>query len=307
MPDTEAFQTYRPLLFSIAYRMLGSASEAEDVIQDAYIRYATAPPAPIRSLKAYLSTIVSRLCLDRLKAAQNVREQYLGPWLPEPVMTGESAAEMLQTVEQRESITLAFLVLLESLTPQERAVFLLREVFEYEYEEIASMLDISTANCRQLFRRAKGHIVEHRPRFTPSPDRQRQMVEGFLVAAQQGDLQALTSLLSQDVVLRSDGGGKVPAATRPVAGRDAVVRLSVGLMHKAAQLLAAQPAAGELALTIEQVNGGPAMLIWIGAALDTLLTFTIAREQIVGIQLVRNPDKLAYIQRQLQARRLEPT
>lgn len=301
MSDAEAFQSYRPLLFSIAYRMLGSASEAEDVVQDAYLRYATAPSASIRSLKSYLSTIVSRLCLDRLKAARTAREQYIGPWLPEPVMTQENDAEMMQGVERRESITLAFLVLLESLTPQERAVFLLREVFEYEYPEIAGMLDMSQANCRQLFRRAKEHIAEHRPRFTASPDRQRELVDSFMAAVQQGDVQALTGLLTQDVRVRTDGGGKTPAAQRPVAGRDPVVRMLAGLMRKVQILLKDQPELGELRFTSEQVNGGPAMLIWIGAMLDSVTTFAFEGERIVDIQTVRNPDKLAYIRRQLDA------
>src|SRR5262249_18443918 len=149
--DAETFQSYRPLLFSIAYRMLSSASEADDVLQDAYLRFAATPREPIRSVKAYLSTIVTRLCLDRLKAARSVREQYLGPWLPEPILTVEGGLDMQRAAERHESITLAFLVLLEALTPQERAVFLLREVFEYEYSEIAEMLGLSAGNCRQLF------------------------------------------------------------------------------------------------------------------------------------------------------------
>ena len=161
MTDTEAFQSYRPLLFSIAYRMLGSASEADDVLQDAYLRFAGAQSSGeeprVRSLKAYLSTIVTRLCLDRLKAARSVREQYLGPWLPEPVLTQEDDPQ--RDAELHESITMAFLVLREALTPQERAVFLLREVFEYEYAEIAEMLGVSPANCRQLFHRAKERVA----------------------------------------------------------------------------------------------------------------------------------------------------
>ena len=159
---SEDFQSYRPLLFSIAYRMTGSASEAEDIVQDSYLRYHAAAPSEIRSLKSYLSTIVTRLALDHLKSARIQREQYIGPWLPEPILTGDSALAALQNVEQRESITTAFLVLLETLSPHERAVFLLREVFEYEHAEIAEILGLSAANCRQLFHRAQAHLAARR-------------------------------------------------------------------------------------------------------------------------------------------------
>jgi len=297
MTDAEMFQSYRPLLFSIAYRMLGSASEADDVLQDAYLRYASAPAQPIRSPKAYLSTIVTRLCLDRLKSARAEREQYLGPWLPEPVLTVDDA-DMQRAVERRESITLAFLVLLESLTPQERAVFLLRAVFEYEYDEIAGILGISAANCRQLFHRAKAHIAERRPRFRPAPERQRQLVERFLDAAQRGDVQGLTGMLAQDVTFTADGGGKVQAARQPVRGRDTVAKLLLGLARKAPQTVGLPAEA--LQLSVAEVNGEPAVLFWAGARLDTVFVYSIEADAIAGIRAVRNPDKLAYIQRQLQ-------
>lgn len=164
-PDTAAFEAHRGLLFSIAYRMLGSASEAEDVVQDAYLRYAASAPPDVRSLRAWLGTVVTRLCLDRLKSAHAQREHYVGPWLPEPVVHVDREPSLARAVEQRESTTLAFLVLLESLTPQERAVFVLREAFDYEYDEIGEMLELSPANCRQLFHRAKVRLRENRPRF----------------------------------------------------------------------------------------------------------------------------------------------
>src|SRR2546425_4561383 len=166
--STEAFEIYRPLFFSIAYRMLGSASEADDMLQEAYLRYRTTPAAEIRSLKSYLTTIVTHLCLDYLKSARVQREQYIGPWLPEPVLTTEADDMPFETATQHESISLAFLVLLEALTPPERAVFLLHEVFEYDYQEIAQMLGKSPANCRQLFHRAKQYLAEHRHRFDAS-------------------------------------------------------------------------------------------------------------------------------------------
>jgi RNA polymerase sigma-70 factor (ECF subfamily) len=304
MTDTEAFQAYRPLLFSIAYRMLGSASEADDVLQDAYLRYAgaqsrgEAPPSQVRSLKAYLSTIVTRLCLDRLKAARTVREQYLGPWLPEPVLTQDDDPQ--GDVERHESITLAFLVLLEALTPQERAVFLLREVFEYEYDEIAEMLGLSAANCRQLFHRARQHVAEGRPRFRPAPERQRQLVERFLAATQRGDMQGLTSMLAHDVTFTADGGGKVPSARQPVHGRDAVARLLIGLVRSVERAL--QIAFADLRFDLAEVNGEPAMLLWVQDRLETIFVYSLVDDQVTAILALRNPDKLAYRLGQLRAR-----
>jgi RNA polymerase sigma-70 factor (ECF subfamily) len=304
MTDAESFQSYRPLLFSIAYRMLGSASEADDVLQDAYLRYAgaqsrgEAPPTQVRSLKAYLSTIVTRLCLDRLKTARAVREQYLGPWLPEPVLALDEDPH--GDAERHESITLAFLVLLEALTPQERAVFLLREVFEYEYAEIAEMLGLSAANCRQLFHRAKQRVAEGRPRFRPAPERQRQLVERFLAATQRGDMQALTSMLAHDATFTADGGGKVPSARQPVYGRDAVAKMVIGLARSAERAL--HMAFADLRFDITEVNGEPALLLWVREHLETVFVYSIVDDQVTAIRALRNPEKLAFILGQLRAR-----
>src|SRR2546428_43888 len=185
----ESFETYRTYLFSIAYRMLGSAMDAEDIVQETYLRYQAAKPETIHSLKAYLTTILTRLCMDQLQLARRKREQYVGPWLPEPILTEETpdAANPEKRVETQESISLAFLVLLEQLQPFERAVFLLREVFAYEFAEIAAMLGKSEAACRRSFSRAKQHLSEHRPRFPASPQTHRQMLTGFFQAAQGGD------------------------------------------------------------------------------------------------------------------------
>ncbi len=302
MTDAETFQTYRPLLFSIAYRMLGSASEADDVLQDAYLRYAGAQSRgeepQVRSLKAYLSTIVTRLCLDRLKAARFVREQYLGPWLPEPVLTQEDDPQ--RDAELHESITMAFLVLLEALTPQERAVFLLREVFEYEYAEIAEVLGLSPANCRQLFHRAKERVAEGRPRFRPAPERQRQLVERFLAATQRGDMQALTSMLAQDAVFTADGGGKVPAVRRPVHGREAVAKVVIGLARNVERAL--HTTFANLRFESAEVNGETALLLWVDEYLDTVFVYSVVDDQVAVIRALRNPEKLAYIQSQLRSR-----
>src|SRR5437879_9641932 len=223
----ESFETYRTYLFSIAYRMLGSAMDAEDMVQETYLRYQTTPKDPIRSLKAYLTTILTRLCMDQLQLARRKRELYVGPWLPEPILTTETpeAADPEKRVETQESISLAFLVLLEQLQPFERAVFLLREVFGYDFAEIATMLDKSEAACRRSFSRAKLHLRAHRPRFPASPETHRQMLTGFLQAAQGGDMIPLMDLLAENVTLWADAGGKIKqAALRPIVGRDAVAR-----------------------------------------------------------------------------------
>src|SRR3989454_11788894 len=191
----ESFETDRPYLFSIAYRILGSAMDAEDMVQETYLRSQSPPKDDIRSLKAYLTTILTRLCLDQLQLARRKREQYGGPWLPEPILTTETAetGDPEKRVDMQESISLAFLVLLEHLQPFERAVFLLREVFEYEFAEIAAMLEKSEAACRRSFSRAKKHLVDRRPRFLPAPETHRQLLTSFLVAVQSGEMTTLTN------------------------------------------------------------------------------------------------------------------
>src|SRR5690606_29198030 len=219
----DPFEEYRSLLFAIAYRMLGSAMEAEDIVQEAYLRYRDTPPESIRSLKSFLTTIVHHLCLDHLKSAQVRRENYVGPWLPEPIITDDNASlrSPLHQITSRESISMAFLVLLESLSPLERAVFLLREVFDYEYAEIAQITGRSESACRQLFSRAKKHIRDNRPRFPASPEDHEKMVVRFMDACVAGDIDGLMSLLAEDVTAWTDGGGKVTGAARyPIQGRD---------------------------------------------------------------------------------------
>jgi RNA polymerase sigma-70 factor (TIGR02957 family) len=300
--DPAAFEAHRSLLFSIAYRMLGSASEAEDVVQDAFLRYAAGAPEDIRSLRAWLGTVVTRLCLDRLKSAQARREQYVGPWLPEPVVHADREPSLARAVEQRESTTLAFLVLLESLTPQERAVFVLREAFDYEYAEIAEMLDMTPANCRQLFHRARARLREQRPRFHASRTHHRQLVESFALAMQSGDAAQLQRLLARDVVFTSDGGGKASAALHPLLGRDAVTRMVLGLWKIARQRNETAPPDARYDMTIERINGLTAIAAWQGSNLETLFTFVETKaDGIVAIDVVRNPDKLAHVKRELRA------
>jgi len=285
----EVFETYRPLLFSIAYRMLGSASDAEDMVQETYLRYRTTRQAEIRSLKSFLMTVVTRLCLDELKSAHVRREQYLGPWLPEPVLTED--AETL--VEQRESLSLAFLTLLEELTPAERAVFVLHTAFDYPFDEIGQMLEKSATACRQLFHRAQERLAAHQRRFEPPPNEQQELVGRFLRATQSADVQGLTGLLVRDVVVWADGGGKVSAARRPVSGQEKVIRFVQGLLRKAL---------ADLTVSVETINGGSALLFWTGGTLFMVGGFGIADGQIHGIYALLNPDKLAYLQRQLRKR-----
>lgn len=302
-PDVRLFEAHRALLFSLAYRMLGSATEAEDVVQDAWLRYASAPPpVMLRSARAWLGTIVTRLCLDRLKAARTTREQYVGPWLPEPVLQGDREPSLARAVEQQESITLAFLVLLDSLTPQERAVFLLREVFDYEYRDIAEMLELSPVNCRQIFHRAKERIAEHRPRPALPRRMHEPLVRAFMKAVSGGNLDELKSLLTDDVVFQSDGGGRISAATRPVHGVDRVSRMLIGWQGKLDAMATAGTPETVSFMSIGVINGTPTALRWIGGQLDAVIDLGVdADGRIRTIDLVRNPDKLAFIKRELAA------
>ena len=295
MTEVDLFQAHRSRLFAVAYRMLGSASDAEDVVQDAWLRYAAAQPANLRSPQAYLTTIVTRLCLDRLKSARATREDYVGPWLPEPMITDDRHAPE-QSVALAESVTLAFMVLLETLSPEERAVFLLREVFDHEYDDIAVMLDTTPANCRQLFHRAKTRLADRRPRFRESADAKRPLVGRFVNALRDGDGEALASVLAEDVGFWSDGGGKVLAARRPVFGRDAVVQVLVGIRRTAPSLGIALDAVG---LDVVEVNYEPALVLRVAGRLDSVYTLSIEGDAIVAIRIVRNPDKLRFIERQL--------
>jgi RNA polymerase sigma-70 factor, ECF subfamily len=293
-PDT--FELHRPKLFGVAYRMLGSASEAEDVVQDAWLRYDAVAKDSIRSPEAFLTTIVTRLCLDRLKSARATREEYVGPWLPEPLLTdGQAGPE--QSAALAESVSLAFMVLLETLTPEERATFLLREIFEYDYESIAEILKTSPANCRQLFHRAKVHLRDRKPRFREDARRKRELVGRFLAALRDGDAAGFTSVLTADVELWSDGGGKVLAARRPIFGREHVVQLMVGIRRTA-------PSMGydvtKFSMQITDVNSEPALVMRIAGCVDSIYTFEFAADGITALRIIRNPDKLRYIAQQLR-------
>jgi RNA polymerase sigma-70 factor (ECF subfamily) len=301
--ELDVFDTDRSLLFSIAYRMLGSASDAEDVLQDAWLRYRGADRASIRSPKAFATTIVTRLCLDRLKSARAAREEYVGPWLPEPVLTSEiETPEAL--VERAESITLAFLVLLDQLTPDERAVFLLKDIFQHDHADIAAMLGTTVENSRQLLHRAKARLASARPPATQTMQSRRAVAERFARAFSSGDGGELTALLAQDVGMWSDGGGKASAARRPLIGRQQVVAFLLGL-HRTAQTTGS---AKDVSLRIEDINAEGALVIRVAERLESIFVLSVGDQgTVAAIRVVRNPDKLARIDRQLASQRPHDT
>ncbi|MFC7330895.1 RNA polymerase sigma-70 factor [Marinactinospora rubrisoli] len=288
------FETHRPRLFSLAYRMLGSAGEAEDAVQDAYLRWSAADRSVIETPVAWLTKVVTNLCVNRLTSARVRRERYAGPWLPEPVLTdGAAPLGPMETAEQRESVSLALLTLMERLTPAERAVFVLREAFGYGHRETAGILGVSEDGSRQLHRRARQRLAEDRRRFDPSRERWAEVVERFLAAAQGGDLRGLEELLAEDVVAWSDGGGKVSAARRPVVGRDRVVRYFGGWMRFVTP---------EYELRVVEVNGMPALLALRAGAPVGVLVCEVAGGGVAAVRTVANPDKLGYLARQLGSR-----
>ncbi len=282
----DPFDQHRPLLFSIAYRMLGSVGDAEDLVQEAFLRWSRSTSEPVESPRAYLTAIVTRLAIDQLKSARARREHYPGTWLPEPIVS-ETDPSVLA-----ESLSMALLVLLESLTPVERAVYLLRESFDYDYSEIANITGKSEDNCRQLYSRASRFIADRRPRFRPSPDEQQRLTEQFLSTVTTGDLPGLVALLAGDITLWADGGGKTIAPLNPIHGPDNVSRLLVGLRKKAAGVLT-----GRVAVA----NNSPAVIVSLDGRIVAVLTLEIAREadgvsRIQAIYQVVNPEKLGHVQ-----------
>ncbi|MET7714687.1 RNA polymerase sigma-70 factor [Streptomyces sp. NPDC005407] len=290
--NAEEFTAHRPRVFGLAYRLLGSAEEAEDAVQDAYLRWSSADRAAIEHPWAWLAKVVTNLCLNRLTSARVRREQYVGPWLPEPVFTQDGALGPMESAEQRDAVSTALLVLLERLTPTERAVYVLREAFGYRYRDIAGVLDLSEANCRQLYRRAVQRVATPEARFTPAAERQQELVESFVMAAREGDLAGLEKLLAKDVTWWSDGGGKVTAARRPIVGREKVMRFLVG---------SAQRFAGGWDITVAEVNGAPAMLVHAAEQLIAVASFELWDGVIAQVQVVVNPDKLTFAGRQFAA------
>ena len=292
MRKGEEFEHYRVLLFSIAYRMTGSASDAEDLVQETYLRYQASESSEIVSLKAYLTTILTRLALNYLKSARVAREQYMGAWLPEPILTSEDGGFPLADLEQQEALSLAFLRLLEALSPPERAVFLLHEIFDYPFSEIGSMLSKSPATCRQICHRARQALQDQHARFEPEPQRQRQLLLSFLSASQAGDMAALTSLLAQDAVSWGDGGGKVQTNLKPIYGQQAVARFWLSVTRKNQR---------PLTEALAEINGSPAILFRDEERLAGVISLTLSAVGIQEIYALLNPEKLAYLQKQLSS------
>jgi RNA polymerase sigma-70 factor, ECF subfamily len=282
---TVAFERHRGLLFSIAYRMLGSVADAEDALQDAFIRWQRASETEIRSPKAFLVTIVSRLCINHLQSARVQRETYVGEWLPEPLVT-EPAHDALRVAEIDQSVSMAML-LLERLTPVERAVFLLAEIFDYPHAEIAAMLGISEANCRQRLKRARQHVRLERPRFSASGRQHTELLERFYQAAGRGDMDGLLALLASGVVMHTDGGGKANALRLPIHGPEKVARASVFGLSKLSLLKPLQ--------RIAEVNGEPGIVSYVGGRPQSVFTIEVSKGQICAIYIVTNPEKLLYL------------
>ncbi|MFD6492265.1 RNA polymerase sigma-70 factor [Streptomyces sp. NPDC059944] len=295
----DEFETHRPRLFGLAYRLLGSAADAEDAVQDAYLRFSGADRPEIGRPGAWLAKVVTNLCLNRLTSARARRERYPGPWLPEPVVTTDGTLGPLESAEQRDAVSLALLVLLERLTPAERAVYVLREAFAYGHRDIAGVLELSEANCRQLYGRAVRRIAAPQARFEASPARQAELVASFLTAAREGDLAGLERLFAADVTWWSDGGGKVSAARRPVEGRDKVLRLLAGVLGRSAadgvrlSVAEVNGRAGLIARGPEGADGGSAAGAVIG-----VVAFEVRDGVFTGVRAVLNPDKLEFVGRQ---------
>jgi RNA polymerase sigma-70 factor (ECF subfamily) len=286
-PNT--FENYRRLLFTLAYRMTGSVMEAEDIVQDAYIRTHTAQN--LQNAKAYYCKVVTHLCLDHLKSAQVQREQYYGEWLPEPFATAPD--------ESDETLSMAFVLLLQQLSPSERAVFLLHEVFEYGYDEIATFLNKEESACRQLLHRAKQHIATHKPRYISTPDAHNAILSQFMQAVGTGDMEGLLAILAEGVTNISDGGGKVSAATRPLYGRDAVAKFLLGFWGKWRKMPLSEQA--RYRMEIQHFNTHLALVTYEDDNVFSVITFMIGEQlgvtRIEAIYMVRNPDKLGGVAR----------
>lgn len=285
MTPTDIFQTHRPRLFALAYRLLGSRSDAEDIVQDAWLRWQGADTAAIRDPEGWLVTATTRLGLDRLRAVRNARVQYVGPWLPEPLeiaLDPDPLHDPAQRHARADEVSVAFLALLEQLKPDERAAFLLKDVFDYDYPEIAPLLDHSPANCRQLVHRARQRLQAGKPRFDASPAQHRDLLTRFMDASQRGDQAAILSLLHANAAMVSDGGGRVTAAIRPLLGAERIAQLYWAIARRNG----AHPA------RIGYVNGEPAILRFHGAQLHSITLVSIDGERIAQVLSVLNPEKL---------------
>jgi RNA polymerase sigma-70 factor (TIGR02957 family) len=284
--DQQTFADHRNLLFSIAYRILGSAADAEDVVQDSWLRWTAADRREVSDPKAYLARIASNLSMERLRSTRHQRETYVGPWLPEPILT---TADTADDIAAAESVSMAMLVVLETLSPLERAVFVLKEVFDFSYAEIAEAVDRSEAAVRQAAHRAREHVRARRPRFEADRSKKREATERFFAATTGGDINELMELLAPDVTLWTDGGGKVRQAMRPIRGVEKVARWIAGAIRRPYEGVAV----ADMSAEVVDINGGPGILIHgAGRVIATLIVELDTEGRIVTIHNVANPDKL---------------
>jgi RNA polymerase sigma-70 factor (ECF subfamily) len=285
-PATDAFVTHRNLLFTVAYEMLGSATDAEDVLQETWLRWVDVDLDTVRDRRAYLVRITTRLALTRLRTLRRRKESYVGPWLPEPLLTAPDVAD---DVELADSVSMAMLLVLETLAPTERAVFVLREVFDLDYDEIATAVGKSPVAVRQIAHRARAHVAARRPRGDVSPVHARKALDAFQRAVETGELQQLLDILAPDVVMLGDGGGIAQAVRRPIVGADKVARLLSAALPRVAGVASLRPA---------QVNGCPALILSLDGRPDTVIAVRIDDGLISGLYAVRNPEKLSRIGRE---------
>ncbi|MGB9279694.1 MAG: RNA polymerase sigma-70 factor [Pseudonocardiaceae bacterium] len=283
-PATETFVAHRNLLFTVAYEMLGSAADAEDVLQEAWLRWVKVDLGPVRDQRAYLVRITTRQSLNRLRTMRRRKEAYVGSWLPEPLLT---APDVAQDVELAESVSMAMMLVLETLSPTERAVFVLREAFDVSYDEIAAAVDKSPAAVRQIAHRARQHVDARRPRKVVSPSETRAALESFQRALETRDLHGLLDVLAPEVVLVSDGGGVKRAALRPIIGAEKVVRFIVGVSGKTNGTLTSDPTV---------VNGNPALVVRLHGEIDGVIAIRVEDAGITGLYYVRNPAKLTSVE-----------
>lgn len=282
----QAYQTYKPLLFSLAYRMLGSVMDAEDIVHEAFLVLGEADDkAKINNIKAYLCKIVTNRCIDKLRSAAKQREVYIGPWLPEPIVE-DDVDNPSNSLEKKESISTAYLLLLQQLTEVERAVFLLREVFRYEYDDIAIMVGKSSTNCRQIFHRAKKGIMDRTESVNPDEGHSKTYVEKFAQAVLDGNIDLIQAMLKKDAVFYSDGGGKVSAALRPIFSADHIARFLLGVITKLPKNASYQ---------FKNVNGSPGMVVIIDGSIDYVVSIEVSDGKIAKLYMVSNPDKLIHL------------
>jgi RNA polymerase sigma-70 factor (TIGR02957 family) len=289
--STESFVAYRNLLFTVAYEMLGSATDAEDVLQETWLRWVGVDLDTVRDQRAYLVRIVTNQALTRLRALGRRKESYIGSWLPEPLLTVPDVAD---DVELAESISMAMLLVLETLTPTERAVFVLREVFDLEYEEVARAVEKSSPAVRQIAHRARSHVAARRPRGVTSSAETRAALAAFQRAVETGDLQGLLDILAPDVVVLGDGGGDKRAAARPIVGADKVARLLVANLGRVG---------AEISVEHAHVNGGPALIVRLDGTIDGVLAVRIDEGRVTGVYYVRNSEKLSWLDGETALRR----